>query len=222
MSLSTPVCRLHVNVGPNLGPLIPPEDDESVAVLAVEANTGVANYLRDTFQKQKHPFRFFVLHCAIAGPPFAGSVATFRFYNANGKSSSLSQAGSPRHWSNTSSNDPSQLYGPGPAGIDFVTVISLNDLLKAIPEHIQIPFLKTDTQGHDLSIIKSASLQQLNRVHKIMSETYVSDWAAGAYQNNESNKLEDWIPYMQSVGFKLSNPPSPDIKTEHDAIWIRE
>lgn len=183
---------------------------------------GVANYLREAFQKEQYPFRFFVLNCAISGPPYAGSVSTFHFYNDNGKSSSLSHADSPRHWTNKPGNDPNSDYGPGPSGIDFVPVISLDTLLKAIPSNVMIPFLKIDAQGHDLAIVKSASKQQLNRIEKIMSETYLTDWAAKAYRNDESNKLDDWIPYMRSMGFSLSNPPSEDAKTQIDAIWVRD
>lgn len=58
-----------MSISRNLEPILPPEDDESVAVLVVEPNAGIAHALEDKFYKKQNLPRLFVLNCAIAGPP---------------------------------------------------------------------------------------------------------------------------------------------------------
>lgn len=48
--------------------MLPPEDDDSVAVLVIEPNTGVAHALEHKYHKKQNVSRLFVLNCAIAGP----------------------------------------------------------------------------------------------------------------------------------------------------------
>lgn len=194
-------------------------------MLAVEPNVGISHFLRETFQKVKYPSRFFVLNCAVAGHENTG-VATFNFYNHDGVSSSLALATHMNDklpgYANRSRYTPTEKFGPGPAAIDFVPVISFDTILKAIPKRIAIDYLLVDAQGFDLQIIKSASPQQLRRIPKITSETYLEHFEP-TYQGVE-NALPQWIKYMNSIGYKLENPPpeTSDGKwREHNAIWIR-
>lgn len=213
--------RLHINIGANLNPILPPKEDDSVAVLAVEANIGIASHLREKYQKVDFPHRFFVLPCAMAGADRAGSVSTFHFYNVVGVSSSLSRAGKGAEaadWTNHTKFDPTSKYGPGPAAMDYVPVLSLEALLRAVPTDIHIPYLKIDTQGFDFNVIKGASLSQLRRIRRIMSETYLLRIGARRYEINE-NDLKDWIPYMRKAGYVLTNPPPEGKGGEYDAIW---
>lgn len=220
-----PPHRLHINVGPNLGSIVPPQEDPSVGVLALEANLGIANYLREKHQKNGYPHRFFVVNCAVAGPPLAGGLASFHYYNAAGGSSSLSEARDEavgrQAWTNRTAFDPSDTYGPGPAAVDFVPVLSLETVLAAVPTNVSIDFLKTDTQGYDLAVIRSASRLQLRRVRMLTTETYLKG-AGNAKYKNVKNDLVDWIPYMRTMGFRLTNPPQPHQSNEYDAIWMRE
>lgn len=218
--------RLHINIGPNVSPIVPPENDKSVAVLVVEPNIGVAHYLREEYQKKRYVSRFFVINAAIAGPPHTGRFLTFNHYNVDGASSSLSSAledarGRPQSFANRKSFDPSAHYGPGPAGVDFVPVLPLEALLRAVPSDVDIPYLKTDTQGFDLEVVKSASVKSLRRVGKIMSETYLPGIAKVRYRNVRNELGRDWIPYMKKVGFGLTNPTNREMD-EYDAVWVRK
>lgn len=218
--------RLHINIGPNTSPIIPPSDDKEVAVLAIEANIGIANHLREMFQKQRHVSRFFVINCAIAGAPMAGHISTFHHYNKGGMSSSLAEVrtnskGKVPGFADRKRFDPSDNFGPGPAGMDYVPVLSLEALLSAVPPHVSIPLLKTDTQGFDFAVIKSASPKSLRRVKKIITETYLTGIERTRYQNVHNDLKKDWIPYMKEVGFELSNPSNRE-NIEYDAVWIRK
>lgn len=212
--------RLHINIGPNTSPITPPDGKSDTAVLAVEANIGVANELREKHQKGQFPSRFFVINCAIAGNPLAGGFQTFRFFNRAGQSSSLApikrKDGNLPKFATFDPNEDQ--YGPGPAGVDFVPVLSLENLLSAIPEHLEIPFLKIDTQGFDLAVVKSASRSKLRRVSKIMTETYLP--SSSTYEGVTNELIRDWIPHMRTMGYKLSNPTTRT-RGEYDAVWER-
>lgn len=195
-----------------------------MAVLAVEANIGIANHLREKFQK-RHVSRFFVINCAIAGAPMAGHISTFHHYNKGGMSSSLAEVrtnsrGEVPGFADRSKHDPSDSFGPGHSGLDYVPVLSLETLLNSVPPNIDISFLKTDTQGFDFAVIKSASRKSLRRVKKIMTETYLTGIERTRYRNVDNDLKKDWIPYMEEMGFDLSNPTNKE-NMEYDAIWIR-
>lgn len=181
--------------------------------------------LRETFQKKLYAHRFFVLNCAVSGPPLAGRIATFHFFNRRGMSSSLSKLHKEMSkvpvWANPDNFSPKDPYGPGPVGMDIVPVITLNSILSSVPKNVSIPFLKTDTQGHDFAVIKSASIANLRRVKKIMTETYLPGVARTRYHGVQ-NDISDWIPYMRQAGYRLMNPPPKGLRKEYDAIWIRE
>jgi len=219
MKFGPQIKKVHINVGPNVSPITPPDGDDT-AVVAVEANLAIAHHLRETYQKKLFPHRFFVVSCAVAGPPLSHLFQPFRFYNGNrGDSSSLAEALSKEKWA-TEMNVTSA-FGPGPAGFDFVPVIPLQDLLDSIPTDLEIEFLKTDTQGFDLSVLKSASREAIRRVTRIQSETYSAGNQRYAAQNNRL--VEDWIPFMAEMGYELTNPVK-DGKVgvlEYDAMWKR-
>lgn len=214
--------RVVINIGTNVSPLHPSEFDSSTVVLAFEANVRIANFLREKLQKE-YPHRFFVINCAVSNPSETGEIAPFRFYNKQGESSSLSISTKFRYTeSNHSILTPQGPFGPGKSGFDIVHVIGLDAVLASIPEQLKIIYLKTDSQGHDFSIISSASKRQIRRIPKISSETYCSD-GAQYYKNVRNNIEKDWIPYMNSIGFKLMNPQtSYKSENQFDAIWLRE
>lgn len=184
--------------------------------------------MRERLQKRAHAGRFFVLACAVAGTPLAGSVATFTFYNRNGASSSLSRVkprsdGSLPDIADTSMHSPDQMAGPGPSGVDFVPVLSLQALLDAVPTHMRIAFLKIDAQGFDLNIVRSARMDTLRRVDEILAETYLPRIVGTKFEGVENGLREHWIPYMRSVGFQLTNPPENwDRTSSHNALFAQK
>lgn len=205
--------------------MAPPRNDRSVAVIAVEPNVAIAHHMRETMQKRVHPSNFFVVNAAVSGKPLAGRVATFHHYNSRGASSSLARVkkdekGKDPSFADRGKHDPSDQYGPGPAGVDFVPVIGLDALLKAIPMEVDIDILKTDAQGFDLDVIKSARRDTLRRVRMIKTETYLPGVAEKRYVGVKNELLKDWIPYMNKIGFRLVNPTKKE-GAEYDAVWVR-
>lgn len=130
--------RLRINVGPNHDPLTPPADDPAAGVLAVEAQLGVAAALRRRLGGA-HPRRFFVIAAALAGEPHVG-FRSLHVYNRRGESSSLAVAQRGRPWAAVGAD-----RRPG-GGVEFVPVLTLGRLLRAIPPSVAIPLLKIDTQ----------------------------------------------------------------------------
>lgn len=195
-------------------------------MLAIEPNVGVANYLRETFQKRLYPRNFFVLNCAVSSPPLAGRVATFHYYNDAGMSSSLSRATQAARkqedWARvTDSNMLRSAYGPGAGGMDFVAVVSLQTVLDAVPDGVNVEFLKTDTQGHDLAVVKSARPETLRRVGKLMMELYAGDSIGAVRYEGVRNSLNEATKYLEGVGFRLTNPWRGRISEEYDAVYER-
>jgi len=80
--------KLHINIGCNLDPPMPPDDDFSAGVLAVEP------VLRTAARIPIHE-RLYVLVCAIADSP---RFQSFHHYNAGGLSSSLSPLTNQGEW----------------------------------------------------------------------------------------------------------------------------
>lgn len=85
-------------------------------------------------------------------------------------------------------------------------VVSLETILGSVPANVSVPFLKTDTQGYDLAIIKSASKGQLCRVAKIMSETYLPGVSRVRYRNVQ-NDLSMWVEHMRRSGTSCRTRP---------------
>lgn len=205
--------------------MTPPRNDPTTAVIAVEPNVAIAHHMRETLQKGRHPGNFFVVNAAVSGFPLAGRIATFHHYNSRGVSSSLARVkkdakGKEPSFASRKTHNPSDRYGPGSAGVDFVPVISLESVLGAVSKDVVIDMLKTDAQGFDLEIIKSASRETLRRVGKIRSETYLAGVAEKRYDGVKNELVRDWIPYMNNVGFRLTNP-TKRIGSEYDAVWVR-
>jgi len=136
LNLPPAIQRLHINVGPNTSPLVPPPGDPSTSVLAVEAQLAVAARLRDAHAR-RHPDRFYVIPAALAGEAGVG-FGSVSVYNTDGPSSSLAvTAGAAQ-------------FAPAPAaggrgsgaigrGVEVVPVLTLPRLLAAVPPRVAIP-----------------------------------------------------------------------------------
>jgi hypothetical protein len=200
-----------INVGSNKDPPEPPKDNSSIHVIAVEPILGTARQIPNP------DGRTHVIVTAIAGGP--PRFQSMRILNTDGVSASLSDASHDSDW-NT---------GNKKGGIEYVTIMPMDMLLKSIPEHIDIVWLKTDMQGFDFEAIKSAG-RALLRVSKLSTEVYCGGLRTYAGVNNDL--ALDWMEYMDSIGFDLANRGSLDprclIKSgsrnpgmhEVDAEWV--
>lgn len=187
---------VQINIGPNIDPLMPPDHDQSVAVLAVEANAHLSNRMAS------HP-RLFVMYCAIS--EFAG-VQMFNVYNNLGLSSSLAKTteAAIAHTNERVTRLP-------------VPVLPLWVIIDAIPAHIEIDYLKTDLQGFDAAALHSG-LRKIRRVKRIMCECY-SDGYTG-YEGVKNNCERDIAPMLKRVGFNLDRITN-GYKGERDAHFTR-
>ena len=172
-----------VNLGSHADPINPPPDDPRIAVLAVEPDPA-------TISRIKRKDRRFVLAAAVAG---TAGLATMHRYN-NGVSSSLSKMA---HDFFNPRPAPNVDEWKGPQGSPFfVSVVTLEHILHAIPKNIDVLYIKTDMQGYDLDGIKSAG-PSLRRVYKIMSEVALS--GVRRYLTAPPNDFNlDWEPFMRA------------------------
>jgi FkbM family methyltransferase len=79
-----------------------------------------------------------------------------------------------------------------------VDTISLDELLQIEQPNIKFDFLKIDTQGSELDILKGAS-KTLENIRLIVAETDVSGYNIGA------PKQQEVIDYLSSVGFVVDS-----------------
>ena len=170
-----------INLGSHADPINPPEDP-SIVVLAVEPDPA-------TISRIKRTERRYVLAAAVAE---RAGLATMYRYN-NGASSSLSKAA--RDF-NEEEPRPNVDEWASPQGAPFfVPTVTLEQLLAAIPTSIDILFLKTDLQGYDLAVIKSAG-PSLRRVFKVLSEASLS--GVKRYVDAPPNDFNlHWEPFMR-------------------------
>ena len=82
-----------------------------------------------------------------------------------------------------------------------VPVLLLEDVLERIPAKIDIEFLKTDVQGVDLQVLKSAG-DQLRRVWRVKTEVIVHYEGAYLGEGEDTPGSEDdFTSYMNRMGF---------------------
>ena len=75
-----------------------------------------------------------------------------------------------------------------------VPVLRLQDVLERIPPGVDVEFLKTDVQGHDLQVLKSAG-EQIRRVERVQVEIINEAIYAGAGEwrpGTESEFVRTW------------------------------
>lgn len=94
-----------------------------------------------------------------------------------------------------------------------VDCIRLDDFIKQNDiEHID--YLKIDTQGHDLNVIKSLG-GKINIVNEIVAEVQIVDFEL--YEN--SSKKEELIEYMKSNGFIIKKIQKWS-QNQEENIWF--
>ena len=83
-----------------------------------------------------------------------------------------------------------------------VAVLPLKTLLRSIPSSVDILHIMTDMQGFDLDAIKSAG-DEIRRTPSLVTE--VSCGGKVAYEGVKNDLALDWMDYMRSQGFRLTN-----------------
>ena len=82
-----------------------------------------------------------------------------------------------------------------------VPVLLLRDVLERVPPQLDIEFLKTDVQGVDLQVLKSAG-EQLRRAWRVKTEVIVHNEGVYLGEGDDAPGLEsDFDTYMKSMGF---------------------
>jgi hypothetical protein len=197
---------------------MPPEDDDSVGVLAVEP------VLKTAARIPVHA-RLFVLVCAIADSP---RFQSFNHYNAGGLSSSLAPLANDREWwkkytdvdprkgfsarKNPDFEDAKKVHQHT---MSIVPVMPLKMLLNSIPHDIEITELHTDMQGYDFIAIKSAG-KSIHRIKKLQTEVHLK---AEIYAGVNNDFDTDWVPYMKQIGYNMTHLAHAG--KEADAFWER-
>jgi FkbM family methyltransferase len=82
-----------------------------------------------------------------------------------------------------------------------VPVLRLEDVLERIPAAVEVEFVKTDVQGHDLQVLKSAG-EQIRRVEKVQAEVINEKIYEGSGELRPGTEAE-FVTYMESQGFRF-------------------
>ncbi len=85
--------------------------------------------------------------------------------------------------------------------VDKVPVLRLEDVLERIPPDVEVEFLKTDVQGHDLQVLQSAG-DQLRRVEKVQTEIINEKIYEGEGALRPGTEAE-FVAHMESKGFRF-------------------
>jgi len=119
------------------------------------------------------------------------SLSTMYVYNTNAVSSSLSQANQ-KSWWNENPGEPR-----------IVPVVTLQEVLRSIPEDVEITMLDTDMQGYDFQTVASAISEIRARpVRYLKTETHLNNVEYG-YQGTDNDLCRQWLPMMSQAGYQL-------------------
>jgi hypothetical protein len=200
--------RVIVNVGANRNP--PQPLDEETAVIAVEP------VLQTAMQIPKHP-RVFVIVAAISN---VSGFAPIYTYNGFGESSTLANADNTgAYWTDAKYRDEG--YPP----VSFVPVLTMEQLLRAVPPHITIALLQTDMQGYDFLAASSCPLAVLRRAEQIFHEANCNGFV-GMNPNAPRNDFDgEWMGFMEKkAGYLLTLNECATLGNgrEGNALWTRD
>mmetsp|Transcript_39735 Transcript_39735/g.77779 ORF Transcript_39735/g.77779 Transcript_39735/m.77779 type:complete len:334 (-) Transcript_39735:316-1317(-) len=190
-----------INIGTNYNPIMPPEDDLTTMVIAVEP------ILETAARIKKHP-RLSVILAAIASGD--ARFQTMQVHNVGGASSSLAAPTNKNaFWVGTKKD--------GWPSHQIVPVMSMATLLESIPKTVNIKHLKTDMQGFDFAAVSSAG-RKIRRIPEVYAEVYVG---TASYEGVKNDLWKDWEPYMKSMGYKRTTD-NVKKRGEDNALWVRE
>jgi len=212
------VTRVILNVGSSKDPPAPPDD--FTAVVAVEPILATAMAI------PRHPLTFVIVAAISNGTGFAN----FFTYNRNGESSTLADLPDAIKHSTHSSKWWAQdkVRPENVPRVLFVPVLTLAQLLEAIPPRVRVAFLKTDMQGFDFAAVRAAG-HALRRAEVVQSEVLchmaqlnpdVIPTNFAFNPNAPPNRFdEDWAGWMEALGYELVSSPCQGWPTEGDAVW---
>lgn len=95
-----------------------------------------------------------------------------------------------------------------------VPVLRLEDVLERIPPEVEVEYLKTDVQGVDLQVLKSAG-EQLRRVERVRAEVINARIYEGSGDLQPGTEA-DFVAYMASKGFQFAG----DDSVHKDRAWL--
>lgn len=133
----------------------------------------------------KHP-QLVVIPAAVSNE---NSLSTMNVYNVGGVSSSLGKVNKDAAWnSNENRGEPK-----------VVPVLTMLDVLTAIPQDITIDMIDTDMQGFDFTAISSAMEEIKARgVKYLKTEVYMNNINYG-YQGAKNDLCEEWMYVVKST-----------------------
>jgi len=182
--------RVIIDLGANLDPILPPDDDQSrdVHVLAFEP------VLSLHARASKHPR----LHMIPAAVSSATGLRVVRTYNNNALSSSLAKPtkgmkDGEDYW------NVNKTRGDGQRSL--VPCISLFLVLDELrTSKLEVSLIKTDIQGADFEAIQSAG-ESIRSVGWLVTEVWVDN--VRTYQHFENDLCRNWVPWMTKMAYKL-------------------
>jgi hypothetical protein len=175
------VNTLLMNIGTNIDPLLPPDNNESVAVLAVEP------LMHSRIRPRP---RLYVMPAAVAPE---GGVTMMDILHTNGVSSSLAAPAHKAFWTRSH-------------GVRVVPVVAFRELLASVPSRIQLLYIRTDMQGYDYATLRSVG-SQLRRVPYITAETWFANQFT--YRGLHNDFCDDLLPFMLGLGYVSCPPLAP-------------
>jgi FkbM family methyltransferase len=95
-----------------------------------------------------------------------------------------------------------------------VPALRLEDVLERIPPEIDVRYLKTDVQGQDLQVLKSAG-RQLRRVGRVKAEVTNVVMYKGTGEARPGTEAE-FVAYMKEMGFRFE----ADSDVQPDRRWL--
>jgi FkbM family methyltransferase len=95
-----------------------------------------------------------------------------------------------------------------------VPVLRLQDVLERIPLDMDIEYLKTDVQGHDLQVLKSAG-EEIRRVRRVKVEVINAPIYGGTGERRPGTE-EEFVDYLAGHGFDFER----DTAVRRDRVWL--
>lgn len=95
-----------------------------------------------------------------------------------------------------------------------VPVLRLQDVLERIPLDVDVEYLKTDVQGHDLQVLKSAG-EQIRRVGRVKVEVINAPIYGGTGERRPGTEKE-FVEYLSGHGFDFER----DTEVRGDRLWL--
>jgi FkbM family methyltransferase len=95
-----------------------------------------------------------------------------------------------------------------------VPVLRLQDVIERVPPGLAVEYVKTDVQGHDLQVLKSAG-ESLRRVTRVKAEIINAPIYAGRGEWRPGTEAE-FVSYMESQGFAFDK----DTDVQRQRAWL--